>query len=176
MPTQKAKLLQKYLQKSHIPNQFHKRSDTASILSSWNSSVPFFVIFCYFLFYFCFLHKKTFFYPWYFVQVKSGETFRHGSAFKDTQWALEDLRQSESTRVLGHLKDGWEIRNWERFGFGWERVGDLRWWGSLKMVSAGNKVKNLSSVNHTTEAIHHHHHHHHHHQALWHWALKELRH
>ena len=43
------------------------------------------------------------------------------------------------------------------------RVGDSRWWGSLTVVPAGNKAKRLSSVNHTTKAIHHHHHHHHHH-------------
>ena len=30
------------------------------------------------------------------------------------------------------------------------------------MVSAGNKAKRLSSVNHTTKTINHHHHHHHH--------------
>ena len=41
------------------------------------------------------------------------------------------------------------------------RVGDSRWWGSLTMVSAGNKTKRLSSVNHTTKIIHHHHRHHH---------------
>ena len=35
------------------------------------------------------------------------------------------------------------------------RVGDSRWWGSLTMVPAGNKSKSLSSVNHTTKAIHH---------------------
>ena len=35
------------------------------------------------------------------------------------------------------------------------------------MVTAGNKAKRLSSVNHTTKTIHrHHHHHHHHHQAV----------
>ena len=31
------------------------------------------------------------------------------------------------------------------------------------MVPTGNNAKCLSSVNHTTKAIHHHHHHHHHH-------------
>ena len=31
------------------------------------------------------------------------------------------------------------------------------------MVTAGNKAKRPSSVNHTTKTIHHHHHHHHHH-------------
>ena len=31
------------------------------------------------------------------------------------------------------------------------------------MVSAGNKAKRLSSVNHTIKTIHHHHHHHHNH-------------
>ena len=36
-------------------------------------------------------------------------------------------------------------------------VGDLRWWGSLTMIPAGNKAKHLSSVNHTTKTIHHHH-------------------
>ena len=36
-------------------------------------------------------------------------------------------------------------------------VRDSRWWGSLKMVSAANKAKRFSSVNHTTKAIHHHH-------------------
>ena len=36
------------------------------------------------------------------------------------------------------------------------RVGDLRWWGSLTVVPAGNKGKRLSSVNHTTKTIHHH--------------------
>ena len=30
------------------------------------------------------------------------------------------------------------------------RVGDSWWWGSKTMVSAGNKAKRLSSVNHTT--------------------------
>ena len=35
-------------------------------------------------------------------------------------------------------------------------VGDLRWWGSLTMVPAGNKAKRLSSVNHTAKTIHHH--------------------
>ena len=35
------------------------------------------------------------------------------------------------------------------------RVGDLRWWGSLTIVPAGNKTKRLSSVNHTTKTIHH---------------------
>ena len=38
-----------------------------------------------------------------------------------------------------------------------------QWWGSLTMVKEGNKARCLSSVNHTTKAIHHHHHHHHHH-------------
>ena len=37
------------------------------------------------------------------------------------------------------------------------RIGDLRWQGSLTMVSAGNKAERLSSVNHTTKTIHHHH-------------------
>ena len=37
-------------------------------------------------------------------------------------------------------------------------VGDSQWWGSLRMVPAGNKVKCLLSVNHTTKTIHHHHH------------------
>ena len=36
------------------------------------------------------------------------------------------------------------------------RVRDLRWWGSLKMVPAGNKVKCLSLFNYTTKTIHHH--------------------
>ena len=36
------------------------------------------------------------------------------------------------------------------------RVGDSRWWGSLTIVSTGNKAKRLLSVNHTTKAIHHH--------------------
>ena len=40
-------------------------------------------------------------------------------------------------------------------------VEDSRWWGSLKMVPAGNKAKDLLLVNHTTKIIHHHHHHHH---------------
>ena len=39
-------------------------------------------------------------------------------------------------------------------------VGGLQWWGSLTMALAGNKVKYLSSVNHTTKTIHYHHHHH----------------
>ena len=38
-----------------------------------------------------------------------------------------------------------------------QHVGDLRWWGTLTMVQAGNKAKHLSSVNHSTKAIHHHH-------------------
>ena len=36
-------------------------------------------------------------------------------------------------------------------------VGDSRWWGSLTVVPARNKVKRLSSVNHATKTIHHHH-------------------
>ena len=36
------------------------------------------------------------------------------------------------------------------------RVRNLRWWGSLTMVPAGNKAKHLSSVNHSTKTIHHH--------------------
>ena len=51
------------------------------------------------------------------------------------------------------------------------RVGDLRWWGSLTMVPAGNKANHLSSVNHTTKTIHNHHHHHHHH---WKFCKNEL--
>ena len=35
------------------------------------------------------------------------------------------------------------------------RVGDSRWWGCLTMVSAGNKAKRLSSVNHTPKIVHH---------------------
>ena len=35
------------------------------------------------------------------------------------------------------------------------RVGDSRWWGSLTMVSVGNKAKHLSSVNHTMKTTHH---------------------
>ena len=38
--------------------------------------------------------------------------------------------------------------------------------GSLTMVPAGNSVKLLPSVKHTTKAIHHPHHHHHHHQVF----------
>ena len=34
-----------------------------------------------------------------------------------------------------------------------ESVGDLRWWGSLTMIPAGNKAKRLSLVNHTTKTI-----------------------
>ena len=35
------------------------------------------------------------------------------------------------------------------------RVRDLKWWGSLTMVLAGNKAKHLSPVNHTTKTTHH---------------------
>ena len=34
-------------------------------------------------------------------------------------------------------------------------VRDKRWWGSLTMVLDANMAKRLSSVNHTTKAIHH---------------------
>ena len=34
------------------------------------------------------------------------------------------------------------------------------------MFPTGNKDKRLSSVNHTTKAIHHHNHHHHHQQQI----------
>ena len=37
------------------------------------------------------------------------------------------------------------------------RVRDSRWWGSLTIVSYGNKAKRLLSVSHTTKTIHHHH-------------------
>ena len=43
------------------------------------------------------------------------------------------------------------------------RVRDSRWWGSLAVVPAGNKVKRLLLVNHTRKRIHHHHHYRHHH-------------
>ena len=46
------------------------------------------------------------------------------------------------------------------------RVGDSRWWGSLTVVQTGNKIKRLSSVNHTTKTNYHHNHHHHHHNAI----------
>ena len=36
-----------------------------------------------------------------------------------------------------------------------QRVGDLRWWGSLTVVPAGNKAKCLLSVNHCRKTIHH---------------------
>ena len=35
-------------------------------------------------------------------------------------------------------------------------VGDLRWWGSLTMVPAGNGAKHPSSVNHSAKKNHHH--------------------
>ena len=41
-------------------------------------------------------------------------------------------------------------------------VVDLRWWGSLTTVPAGNKAKCLSSVNYTTKPIHYHYH-----QIFW---------
>ena len=47
------------------------------------------------------------------------------------------------TRVLRMFKSSsWHVR-------------DLRWWGSLTVVPAGNKAKRLLSVNHTTKTIHH---------------------
>ena len=52
------------------------------------------------------------------------------------------------------------------------RVGDSRWWRSLTMISAGNKAKRLSLVNHTTKTIHHHHHDRHHH--VWYRFLKKI--
>ena len=42
-----------------------------------------------------------------------------------------------------------------RFKFCSRRVGNLRWWGSLSMVPAGNKATRLSSVNNTTKTIYH---------------------
>ena len=41
-------------------------------------------------------------------------------------------------------------------------------WGPIKMVSAGQKVKLLSSAHHSAKVIHHHHYHHyHHHYQKW---------
>ena len=37
-----------------------------------------------------------------------------------------------------------------------QHIGYLRWWGFLRMVLAGNKVKRLVLVNHTTKTVHHH--------------------
>ena len=53
------------------------------------------------------------------------------------------------------------------------RVGDLRWWGSVTMVPAGNKAERHSSLNHTSKTIHHHHHHHHCHHH--HYQMTELK-
>ena len=39
-----------------------------------------------------------------------------------------------------------------------QHVEDLRWWGSMTMVTAGNTAKSLLSVDHITVTIHHHHH------------------
>ena len=56
----------------------------------------------------------------------------------------------------------WGMVDWSqalrRLKFCSRRVGDPRWWGSLTMVTAGNKAKRLSPVNHTTKTIYHHHH------------------
>ena len=38
-------------------------------------------------------------------------------------------------------------------------IRDSQWWESLTMIPAENKVKRLSSVNHTKKTIHHHHQH-----------------
>ena len=48
-----------------------------------------------------------------------------------------------------------------------QRIGDSRWWRSLTMVLAGNKVIRLSSINHTTKTIHYHHHHYHPYSTAW---------
>ena len=47
------------------------------------------------------------------------------------------------------------------------RVEDLRWWGPLTVLPAGNKAKRLSSVIHTTKTIHLLHH-----QTQFSWPLK----
>ena len=60
-------------------------------------------------------------------------------------WLMHNFTQQSWTQVL------------RRFKFYSRRVGDLRWWRTLTMVPAGNKVKCLSSVNHATKTIHHHH-------------------
>ena len=59
--------------------------------------------------------------------------------------------------VITSLKWAW-IRVLLRFKPCSWRVGNSRWWGSLRMVAAGNKAKRLSSDNPTTKTIHHHHH------------------
>ena len=45
-----------------------------------------------------------------------------------------------------------------RFKSCWWRVENLWWWESMTMAPAGNKVKLLSSVNHSITTILHHHH------------------
>ena len=53
-----------------------------------------------------------------------------------------------------------------RFKPCWQHVGDSWMWGSLTMVPVGNKAKDLSLVNHSTNTIHYFNHHHHHHDLV----------
>ena len=70
---------------------------------------------------------------WIFVALRCSGYHYYTTSFKQA-W----------THVLHRFKPClWSIR-------------DLRWWGSLTMVPAGNKVKCLSLFNHTTKTIHHH--------------------
>ena len=102
VPTQKAKfyknLYVNQISQTNFKSFSNHRSDTASILSSLNSSLQFL---------FAFLSSYTKHVFMLSILFKSHLIRQSGTrrAFKDTQRALENLRSSESTqRALGHSR------------------------------------------------------------------------
>ena len=103
MPAQKAKFLQKSLQKSDIQNQFQKPFKSALWYSFNIKLLKFFSIIFFILHFFLF------------TLIISFKSFliRHsgpGRVFKDIQRALKHLKHSESTRTLGgHSERTWAL-------------------------------------------------------------------
>ena len=103
MPAQKAKFLQKSLQKSDIQNQFQKPFKSALWYSFNIKLLKFFSIIFFFLHFFLFTLSISF----------KSFLIRHsgpGRVFKDIQRALKHLKHSESTRALGgHSERTWAL-------------------------------------------------------------------
>ena len=117
MATQKEKfnLYKNQISHTNFKSFSNQRSDTASKLSSLNSSLP--------IFFFRFLSLYQFFSSlpnFFFFTSFQSHLIRHsgtGCTFKDTQSALRHLRHSESTQALWYWEGtqtvlGRHLGNW----------------------------------------------------------------
>ena len=59
--------------------------------------------------------------------------------------------KTQIMKIRNYIEEQLQVQR--RFKSCSRRVGESRWWASLTMVPARNKVKRLSSVNHVTKTI-----------------------